>query len=240
MLRRVAGASDRETNVADHGDRAADFGFRTEDAEVSRASDGSAVVLLEAAFGLAGGSTPAPPGYPTARDRATFRPRKSSSMGIGAAGTPANHEGSRAAETRSDLRPETGTEASRRCRTSSRASPGPRINRPRKFVLVLSEAVLVIVIAGDLDALLCGAPAVIIESFGGVNSSQGRDGLDYEHEHRRKRLSTSTIGSAGTDERNAGIHVAAGLQVAVRKSRCRPLTCNSLVRRFLDVGYSGG
>ncbi len=34
---------------------------------------------------------------------------------------------------------------------------------------------------------------------------------------------------------NAGIHVAAGLRVAVRKSRCRPLTCNSLVRRSLFV-----
>ena len=32
---------------------------------------------------------------------------------------------------------------------------------------------------------------------------------------------------------NVGIHVAAGLQVAVQKTRCRPLTCNSLVRRLI-------
>ena len=83
--------SNRLQNGTDHGDRAVESGFRTEDAEVSRASDGSAVVLLEAAFGLAGGSTPAPPGYPTASDRATFRPREVSSMGIGPAKRPANH-----------------------------------------------------------------------------------------------------------------------------------------------------
>ena len=59
-------------NATDHGDRAVESGFRTEDAEVSRASDGSAVVLLEAALRLAGGSTPVPPGYPTATGRATF------------------------------------------------------------------------------------------------------------------------------------------------------------------------
>ena len=79
------------TNATDHGDRAVEFAFRTEDAEVSRASDGSPVVLLEAALELAAGSTPAPPGYPTATGRATFRPRKFSSMGIGATKTPANH-----------------------------------------------------------------------------------------------------------------------------------------------------
>ena len=135
-------------NVADHGDRAVEFDFRTDDAEVSRASDGSAVVLLEAAHRLPGGPTPAPPGYPTASDRATFRPREVSSRGIGAARRPAIHACPRASEAASDLRPEPVTEASRLCRARCRANAALRIDRPRKIVLVLvlSEAVLVLVL----------------------------------------------------------------------------------------------
>ena len=38
---------------------------------------------------------------------------------------------------------------------------------------------------------------------------------------------------------NVGIHVAAGLQVAVRTSRCRPLTCNSLVLSWLVASEVG-
>ena len=33
-------------NLEDHGDRAVDFGFRNDDAEVSRASDGSSILGL--------------------------------------------------------------------------------------------------------------------------------------------------------------------------------------------------
>ena len=59
------------------------------------------------------------------------------------------------------------TEASHLGRTSCLPNARPRIDQPRKIVLVLSEAVLVIVIAGGRDALP-GAPDVIIESSGGV------------------------------------------------------------------------
>ena len=122
----------RETNDRDQGDQAVEFGFKTEDAEVSRGSDGSAVVLLEAAHRLPGGPTPAPPGYPTASDRATFRPREVSSRGIGAARRPAIHTCPRASEAASDLRPEPVTEASRLCRARCRANAALRIDRSRK------------------------------------------------------------------------------------------------------------
>ena len=84
------------------------------------------------------------------------------------------------------------TEASRLGRTRCLVNARPRIDRPRRIVLVLSEAVLVIVIDGGRDALP-GAPDAIIESSGGVITFKATTGLI---------ASTSTIGTARSDERN--------------------------------------
>ena len=63
---------------------------------------------------------------------------------------------------------------------------------------------------------------------GGGITFQGRDGFDYEHEHRRKRLSTSTIESAWVDERNVRHHGGRRVDHPLGKTPQAVLPCMSL------------
>ena len=87
-----------------------------------------------------------------------------------------------------------------------------------------------------------GPPAPIgsLRLEAGTDATSGNEIIGSGESARRAgdrgRTTCGRVTGASDRETNVGIHVAAGLQVAVRKSRCRPLTCNSLVRRRTVVG----
>jgi hypothetical protein len=93
---------------------------------------------------------------------------------------------------------------------------------------VLSEAVLVIVLGGAQDARR-GAPVVIIEHPVVGSRFKAATVFDDEHEHRRKRLSTSTIESAWVDERNGRNHAGRANDSQADQETATPvLACISL------------
>ena len=200
-----------------NGDRAVELEFSTGDAEVSGRTHGSAVVLLEAAFRLAGRvRTPhhqdtRPHGTAQHFDRANSR---AWNRGSEDAWQPRVISGGRVAirsATRYGDRSDSSLSDQRSCqpRTAHQSTAQNRARAQRSG-------------ARNRNRWGSGRETWSFRrhrrASGGVITFQGRDGFDYEHEHRRKRLSTSTIGSEWADERNGSDHRAAAVDLPLENA----------------------